>query len=506
MKKGKRYDNEPKLNIKKVIAVIVAIAVVVMFIVIINKLLNSTDTQKLITAKSYYPVYTNEKWGVIDSSGEIVIEPTMEDMIVIPDNKTDLFICAYDTNFEEHTYKTKVINSKNEEKYKDYELVEAIENVDKSGNTWYEEKILKVKKDGKFGLVDYQQNVLLEPVYDDIYALQGIKNSIVIVKDQKLGLCNNSGSIIIDTNYKNILPIGDNNKNGYIVVNDENKYGVIDTSKKEVLEVIYDEIQKVASNGFYVVKQDGINKIVDKDKSSHLENKFDEVREIKDEFVVYIKNKKYGVLKLSGEEIITPKYDYLTCAFLNCFIAKRDNLYGVVNNEDEEKLDFSYSNIEYMQDGDFLLAYKNDEIYADIIGSNFEKKQKGIISDLNSTKGYIRVRLETGEYKYYNFRFEEQEPSKILQENNIFLSKNNDKYGYVDKNGKTVVEYIYDDAQEINQYGYAAVKKDGKWGAIDKEGKVVCECIYELKENIIIDFIDKWHIGIDTNSIYYTNV
>ena len=60
------------------------------------------------------------------------------------------------------------------------------------------------------------------------------------------------------------------------------------------------------------------------------------------------------------------------------------------------------------------------------------------------------------------------------------------------------MECIYNDAKELNQYGYAAVNKDGKWGAIDKNGKVVCECIYDLSDNVLIDFIGKWHIGIDT--------
>ena len=39
MSRGKRYDTEPKLNMKKVFAVIIAIAVIIMFIFIIKKLL-----------------------------------------------------------------------------------------------------------------------------------------------------------------------------------------------------------------------------------------------------------------------------------------------------------------------------------------------------------------------------------------------------------------------------------------------------------------------------------
>ena len=59
MAKGRRYDDEPKLNMKKVIAVIIAIAVIIMVIVGIVKLMNPTDTQpEKSIALEYYTVYS----------------------------------------------------------------------------------------------------------------------------------------------------------------------------------------------------------------------------------------------------------------------------------------------------------------------------------------------------------------------------------------------------------------------------------------------------------------
>ena len=83
------------------------------------------------------------------------------------------------------------------------------------------------------------------------------------------------------------------------------------------------------------------------------------------------------------------------------------------------------------------------------------------------------------------------------------MSKNNGKYGFIDKKGNVVVDYIYDDATEQNAYGYAAVKKDGLWGAIDSNGKVIIEPKYKLDNNLVIDFIGKWHLGEDLNMNYY---
>ena len=129
MSRGKRYDGEQKLNLKKVFAVIIALAVIVMFFIGISKLFNKESiTEEKAVALRYFPVYTNDKWGVIDSKGNIIIEPQYEEYIVIPDNTKPVFICTYNVDYEKNTYNTKVLNEKNEEIVTGYDTVEAIEN------------------------------------------------------------------------------------------------------------------------------------------------------------------------------------------------------------------------------------------------------------------------------------------------------------------------------------------------------------------------------------------
>ena len=40
MSRGRRYSNEPKLNVKKVIAVVIAIIVIIMFVIALKNLLS----------------------------------------------------------------------------------------------------------------------------------------------------------------------------------------------------------------------------------------------------------------------------------------------------------------------------------------------------------------------------------------------------------------------------------------------------------------------------------
>ena len=130
MSKGKRYDDEPKLNLKKVFGTIITIAVIVMIIVTINKIL-CKEAEKIQAEKvTYFSAYVDGKWGVINNSGTTIIDTTYDEMITIPNPEKAIFVCVYDVNEQTGEYKTKVINEKNEQLFTNYDRVEAIENFD----------------------------------------------------------------------------------------------------------------------------------------------------------------------------------------------------------------------------------------------------------------------------------------------------------------------------------------------------------------------------------------
>ena len=130
-------------------------------------------------------------------------------------------------------------------------------------------------------------------------------------------------------------------------------------------------------------------------------------------------------------------------------------------------------------------------------------KAQGIVSEINTQRNYIRLRVGE-EYKYYNFKFEEKINKEILSTNTLFLVKENGKYGYENKNGERVVDCIYDDAKEQNEFGYCAVKKDGKWGTLKSDGTVVVNPTRNLEEYLYIDFIAEWNRYNDLRLNVYT--
>lgn len=497
MGRGRRYNNEPKLNMKKVIAVAVAIIVIIMFIIAIKNLLNSDSSSSNLVSTTYFVINKDNKWGVIDNNAKIVIQPTYDEAIIIPNNKQDIFICTYDVNYEDGTYKTKVLDNKNKEIFKEYDKVVALENYDENKNMWYEDNVLLVEKDGKYGLINLNGNKILDTVYDEIYTLKGTKNSLITVKEEKLGLVDNLGQEVIENKYEEIKSLGEDTKK--YIVKENNKYGIYG-----ILNCKYQEIKPLNNNDIYCVKEANKYKVINKEEKVIFTEKFDNIETIKDNIIVYEYKDKYCAYDVENSKKLSATYKTLKYTTNDLFIARTNNSYGIIDINNETKIKQEYANINYYEDVNVYELEGKDADLNTILNNNLEEITKGIVNETNAKKSYIRVWTEEG-YKYYETTGKEKSSQEILTQNNLFLSKQNDKYGFVDKDGNVVVDYIYDDAKEQNEFGYISVKKDGLWGSLDKKGNVICDTKYNLDENLLVDFIGEYHLGKDINLMYYTN-
>ena len=191
--------------------------------------------------------------------------------------------------------------------------------MDENNNLQAEENILKVSKNEKYGIIDFDGKEILPCEYDEIYSLNGVKNSIVTVRGNKKGLIDSKGNIIISNEYKDIKKLTNKYENGFIVQNEENKFGVISYNKKIALECKYDEIKNIYNDGNYVVKENGKLKIVDSGANTFLEDKYSEIIGINSDNVIVKKDNKYGVVTKTGEQLIPINYDDVSYANLKIF-------------------------------------------------------------------------------------------------------------------------------------------------------------------------------------------
>ena len=497
---GRRYEEKEQINITKVVGVFIAIAVIVGLVFAIKNLFSddspNTEESKTI-ATQYYAAYENEKWGVINSNGETVINPQYDELIVVPDATKDLFIITYDVNYEDESYKTKVLNQSGEELFSQYDEIEAIANEDENARKWYESNVLKVKKDGKYGLINFEGKEILPIEYTEISPLKGLERSLLIQKEDQIGLYNHiSEQIVIEPKFAEIKALGETYDYGYIVKDHEGKFGVISPDKKVILENKYEDIKQVSGNDMYVVTENKKLKLINSKEEEILTTGFEDIVDINGEDIIIQSQNKYGVMNTSGEKTVDTIYDSLQPVYSEYYIASKDSKYGIIDKNGEVKKDFEYFSLLYRDDSGWIEGEK-DAVETEIIDRNLETRIKGIVTEVSKEKGYARIRVDD-EYRYYNFKFEEKESKDVLLGNTLFLVKQDGKYGFQNKDGEFIVDCIYDDATEQNAFGYAAIKKDGVWGAIKADGTVILEPSVNLDENEKIDFIGNWHLYKDS--------
>ena len=109
--------------------------------------------------------------------------------------------------------------------------------------------------------------------------------------------------------------------------------------------------------------------------------------------------------------------------------------------------------------------------------------KEGIVFCANGSTGYIIDKTGAVLATLKNIYGTAGEYSEGL----LQIANKDNKKGYVDKNGKVVIDFQYDTAEEFSE-GLAQVSKDGKYGFIDKQGKTVIDFIYSTGFNQFVGF------------------
>ena len=503
--RGRRFDDEPKLNMKKVIATIIALLVIAMVIASIVMLLNkkNREQQNIERPIEYFSAYTDSKWTVINSKGEEISQVSYDEMIVVPDSQKPIFIVTYDVDYSNGTYKTKAVNERNEQLFTNYENVNAIVNYNSVDDVWYNADVLTYQKDNKYGLIDFSGNEILPAEYEEISSLPGILRNVLVKKDGNYGLYNTSSkTMTIAPQYADIQAFGDTYNDGYIVKDANGKSGLVGSDGNTILANLYDEILKVSGYDKYVVKNGVKTQLISKDNTVLLDTGFDEIVGITANNLIIINAGKYGVITTEGEIVIEAAFDFIEYCFDDYYIVSTGGQYGVINSLKENVIENKYQNIEYRSD---IVSFvcENADYTADIYTRDFNQVLTGTITKVDTEAGYICMRVGDN-YKYYNLQYQEISSRDALKDNTLFLVKENGKYGYVNRENQKIVDCIYDDAKEQNQFGFCAVKKDGKWGVLQSNGAVLQEPSVELDNNLQIDFIGTWHLSENMELNAYT--
>lgn len=516
-------------NIKKKIIIsiiaIVVIAIIVIGGIFLKNILEEYNIEE-VNQFSYFTLYQNQKYGVIDTKGNIIVEAKY-DKVAIPNPSKPVFICYYDYNSQEDSYSTKVYNEKNEEIFSQYEQVLPLMFQDSTAKVPYEKSVLKYKENGKYGIMDFEGKKITKAQYTSIESLLYKEGYLIVGENDKYGIINGKGKRIVKSQYDTITADGYYKEDskykyaGFIVsakTETGYQYGYINFKGKMILEAEYNEVDRVTEiyddeNAYLVAFKNGQAGLL-KNKKYILQHQYEDIEYNKNNKLFTVqKASRQGIVDLEGKQIIETEYDniFISQDLIiaekdgesytfdingnkqdsevnnelikteneNYFISIEDNeKYGVLNKNNEKIIDNNYQYIEYVF-GDLFIATKNGKSgVIDATGNTKINLEYDVVQRLENTNIIQAIKIKENVTKLYNKNLEEVSFLKnavVYNKNNYIKVVSDTDMQYLDKEGN-----IISSKEILEQNDIYALKKDEKWGFVDKEGNIIIEPKYDM--------------------------
>lgn len=420
----------------------------------------------------------------------------------------------------------------------------------------YKEGELLVKQNDNYGVINIKGNKLIDIMYNQIsvdgyYTYEdGYKHAGYIVSNKtqegyRYGYINNNGKLILPLEYNKLERITDikDNDNAYLIGAKNGQFGL----KKNENDVIKNEYQSIAydtNNQLLVLEKSKQYGVANLDGKIIVPTKYNQINIVgiylyaqndqgttvynnngtqaninmnisilnteNEKYRIRINSEngtKYGVIGKDGEQILEEKYHYIEYLYENYFIVSDDNSkLGVMDDKNRTKIAIENDSLQRVENTDIIQAV----VIKDTKLTTLYAKDMNIICQMqNATvkveNDYIKV-YNDDEIKYFSKDGKELKNTEVYKDNVLFAKKENEKWGFADKNGNIVVETKYDKVTEFNEYGFASIKYNGKWGVINTQGKEILEPTFELEGDEEPYFIGPYYqVKYGFGEVYYTD-
>lgn len=419
---------------KKIRWIIIGIVAVIIIAISITAIINEVQLHYKVEEISEYKYFTleqNQKYGVIDRNGNIVIEAEYG-AVQIPNPSKAIFVCVKEYNENTKEYETVVYNEKKEVLLSNYKNVQAISIYTNVNSTPYEKSVLTYKENGKYGLINLEGKQITKPVYDEISSINYKEGTFLVKQNELEGIINMKGKVIIKCEYESVTSDnyysenGNKKQAGFIVskkTEDGYRYGYANYRGTIILNPIYTQLERVTE----IANEKGV-------------------------YFIAFKNGQAGLLK-NKKEILNYEYEDIQYNVLgSIFVTKRNGKYGAVNQEGTTVLYPEYDNV--YTGGMYLNALKDKDIF--IFDLNGNKIETNEVSKTKTENANYYITID----KNNKYKVVDSKDNIIIDKDytyieylpgDYFIVERDSKSGIIDSNGKSVIELKYDSISRINE-------------------------------------------------------
>ena len=306
------------------------------------------------------------------------------------------------------------------------------------------EPYLYVEQNYKYGIVDNNYNVIIEPLYEEELSI--LNNNAFIAKQRgKYGVIDSNKNVLIPFKYSNLIPC--NNKENLIATlqfeDDIRKFGIIDIKGNIIIPFEYDYLKEYQNKNDIFIAGKGYQTKGIINLKNEIIIPFEKncyIHELSDETFIRVKcalNDEYYIYDFSNKKVCDTKFKFIknnSCG-IDLFEATKDfENWGYIDKYGNTKIGFKYK-----ETGEFQNGYAN-------VALDMNRRNFGLINK----KGKLILPFE------YDYGFEP------VNNGEMFIVIKNGKYGIVDRKNKIVADFLYDYITRKNYY--YLVKLNNKFG------------------------------------------
>lgn len=460
-------------------------------------------TSDLMYEKSVLKYTKDEKYGLVNFEGKAITKPIYDDIDTLPFKEGELLV----SQNEKYGVITMLGDKMIEMNYDKIAVDGYYTNENRYQYAGYIVSI-KTSEGYRYGYLNANGKEVLKTEYNDISRVTEIEDNnnayLICAKNGQYGITKN-GEKILENEYQSIRYDATNQ---VFVIEKSKKYGIANLDGKIILPIQYNQID-ITGIYLYAENEQGITVYNSNGIQENIDANISILETNNEKYKIKINNEngtKYGVIDQEGNQLIEEKYNYIEYLYDNYFIVSNGNgKLGILDDKEAIKVEMNHDALQKVQETDLVQATSAENQVTQIYSKTMEKICEMQNASIEVEDNFIKIYNQT-EIKYFDKEGKELKNTEAFPNHKLFVAIENNQYGFVDSNGNLVLDYQYEMAYELNEYGFATVKKDGKWGAIDENGQEVVAPIYEIKNQQIPSFIGSYYrVTYGYGEFYYTD-
>ena len=351
----------------------------------------------------------------------------------------------------------------------------------------YGKNFYHTSKDKKKGAYLLKCRKYLPPEYDNVY-MDGT-TYLQVTKGRVKGLIDDAtGEFILPIEYERIYK-----QDTIFVVTKDKKKGVVNRKGEQLIPHMYDDIDNLGGflnheyDGLFQVKIDTLYGLVDGRNNSLLPVKYTWLGDFENRLIIAYADRKYGLFDANGNELQPVVYDNIErkrTPRSAIYFSEKNGLYGVLNEDGSIKHNNEFSSVNHIHDdhNDLNLLDRRDSQY--LLQVIHADGRQGVIDGFT---GEFVIPLDNIQV-LQSFK----DHTTLVT---YFLAKRASKFGVIDVQNNTVIEFKYQDLDisfctglydkgKFKEQTILAAEKGNRYGVINLADEVLVPFKYQSLRKI----------------------